>query len=253
MLTPDGAVPLSVNQYPNTLYPDGHTRLVRFALDDGPVWTWSVGGVELERRVLLVPGEQTVVVRYASSAPVRLRIEPLLAFRDYHALTRRNPDAWTGFEEQRRLGSQGGPLPALPRPPLAPARAPRRPLRRCSGVARERGVPRGAGPRARLPRGPPAPGRASSWSSPRGTLELLAATVESGVTLDLEVLATRFRRPEVPRVVAGPRPLRRRRRCRLEGRARLERAAEAYLVRRADRSATSSPATPGSPTGDGTR
>ena len=36
-----GEVPLSVNQYPNTLYPDGWTRLVRFVLEDGPVWTWS--------------------------------------------------------------------------------------------------------------------------------------------------------------------------------------------------------------------
>ena len=48
VLTTGGDVPLSVNQYPNTLYPDGWTRLVRFALEDGPVWTWSVGGVEVE-------------------------------------------------------------------------------------------------------------------------------------------------------------------------------------------------------------
>ena len=40
-LTPEGAVALSVNQYPNTLYPDGYTRLVRFSLDDGPAWGWS--------------------------------------------------------------------------------------------------------------------------------------------------------------------------------------------------------------------
>ncbi|HEY1333361.1 MAG TPA: glycogen debranching enzyme N-terminal domain-containing protein, partial [Myxococcaceae bacterium] len=45
-LTPSGAVPLSVNQYPNTLYPDGYTRLSHFALEDGPVWTWSVGNVD---------------------------------------------------------------------------------------------------------------------------------------------------------------------------------------------------------------
>jgi hypothetical protein len=118
-LTPDGAVPVAVNQYPNTLYPDGYTRLVRFSFDGGPVWTWSVGGVEVERRVLLVPGEQTVVVRYASSAPVRLRVEPLLAFRDYHGLMHRNPEARTGFEEQTgasgrlvRLQPYAG-LPAL--------------------------------------------------------------------------------------------------------------------------------------------
>ena len=102
--TPSGAVPLSVNQYPFTLYPDGYLRLARFVFEDGPVWTWSVGGVEIERRVLLVPGEQTVVVRYASSAPVRLRVEPLLAFRDYHALAHRNSEAWTGFEEEVQPG-----------------------------------------------------------------------------------------------------------------------------------------------------
>ena len=116
-LTAGGDVPLSVNQYPNTLYPDGYTRLVRFTLDDGPVWTWSIGAVEIERRVLLVPGEQTVVVRYASSGPVRLRLEPLLAFRDYHALTHRNPGAWTGFEEQAAPGGRVvrfQPYPSLP-------------------------------------------------------------------------------------------------------------------------------------------
>src|SRR5262249_45416109 len=45
VLTAAGPVPLSVNQYPNALYPDGHTRLSRFALVGGPSWTWSVGGV----------------------------------------------------------------------------------------------------------------------------------------------------------------------------------------------------------------
>ncbi|MGZ6135235.1 MAG: glycogen debranching enzyme N-terminal domain-containing protein, partial [Myxococcaceae bacterium] len=116
-LTADAAVSLSVNQYPNTLYPDGYTRLQRFAFDDGPAWTWSVGGVEIERRVLLVPGQQTVVLRYASTGKVRLRVEPLLAFRDYHGLTHRNPDAWTGFEEQTSGATRVvrfQPYPGLP-------------------------------------------------------------------------------------------------------------------------------------------
>jgi predicted glycogen debranching enzyme len=70
-----------------------------------------------------------------------------------------------------------------------------------------------------------------------GRPQILAATVESGARLDLEALGAVFRRPEVPRSVAAPRPPRARGDA-LEGRARLERAAEAYLVRRADRSAT---------------
>ena len=165
-LTPQGAVALSVNQYPDTLYPDGHTRLVRFSLEEGPVWTWAVSGVEVERRVLLVPGQQTVLVRYASAGPMLLRIEPLLAFRDYHALSHRNPAAWTVFEE-RASERPGGALPAVSEPPLAPPRSPWRPVRRRADVAREPRVPRGARPRPRLPGGPPPPRQLRARARPR--------------------------------------------------------------------------------------
>jgi predicted glycogen debranching enzyme len=109
--------PLSVNQYPGTLHPDGYRRLTGFRLDPEPVWTWDVGGVRIEKRVRLLPGEQTVLVQYTSSAAVRLRIEPLLAFRDYHALAHRNLAAWSGVEEKtegdmRRLRFQ--PYDTLP-------------------------------------------------------------------------------------------------------------------------------------------
>src|SRR6516165_3713809 len=89
-LLPKGEVPLAVNQYPGTLYPEGHRLLTSFRWEGGPVWTWDVDGATLERRVLLIPGEQTVVLRYACTAPLRLRLQPLLAFRDYHALAHRN-------------------------------------------------------------------------------------------------------------------------------------------------------------------
>jgi predicted glycogen debranching enzyme len=112
-----GEFPLSVNQYPGTLHPDGYRRLTGFRLDPDPVWTWDVGGVRVEKRVRLLPGEQTVLVQYSSSASVRLRIEPLLAFRDYHSLAHRNPVAWSGVEEKiegdtRRLRFQ--PYDTLP-------------------------------------------------------------------------------------------------------------------------------------------
>ncbi|HSP18216.1 MAG TPA: glycogen debranching enzyme N-terminal domain-containing protein, partial [Myxococcaceae bacterium] len=205
-LTADAAVPLSVNQYPNTLYPDGYTRLLRFAFDDGPVWTWSVGAVEIERRVLLVEGQQTVVVRYASTGPVRLRVEPLLAFRDYHGLTHRNPDAWTGFEEQtsgptRVIRFQ--PYPGLPSLRIA-----------------HRGEPFAGGPEwheaveylEELDRGLDfredllLPGSFELALAP-GRPQLVAATVEDGTTLDLDALSALFR-PVEPRV-AAPRVARR--------------------------------------------
>ena len=235
-LTPEGPVPLAVNQYPNTLYPDGFTRLVRFSFDDGPVWAWSVGGVEIEKRVLLVPGEQTVVVRYASSAPVRLRLEPLLAFRDYHSLAHRNPGAWTGFEEQAVPGGRVlrlQPYSSLPS------------LRLAHRGGAFRGAPvwhenveyleeldRGLDFREDLL----LPGSFELELVP-GRAELVAATVEAGAALDLESLAGLFRRAEPARSTPAARPVRRADEAG-EARARLERAADAYLVRRADRTAT---------------
>jgi predicted glycogen debranching enzyme len=234
-LTVQGDVPLSVNQYPNALYPDGYTRLTRFSLDEGPVWTWSIGGVEIERRVLLVPGEQTVVVRYASSGPVRLRIAPLLAFRDYHALTHRNPGAWTGFEEQAAPGGRVvrfQPYPSLPS------------LRIAHRGGAFRGAPewhenveyleeldRGLDFREDLL----LPGSFELELAP-GRPELVAATVEAGAALDLESLGRLFR-SETARSSPSIRAVRRADEPG-EARARLERAADAYLVRRADRSAT---------------
>ncbi len=236
-LTPRGAVPLSVNQYPNTLYPDGYTRLVRFCFDDGPVWTWSVGGVEVERRVLLVQGEQTVVVRYSTSAPLRLRVEPLLAFRDHHGLTRRNPEAWTGFEE--RSGARARVVRFQPYPGLPSLRLVHRggPFAGApvwhENVEYLEELDRGLDFREDLL----LPGSFELELAP-GRPEVVAATVEPGDSLDLQALGGLFRGAEAGAgAPSTPRPVRRAEDL-AGGRARLERAAEAYLVRRADHSAT---------------
>ena len=234
-LTPSGPVPLSVNQYPNTLYPDGFTRLSRFALEDGPVWTWSVGGVDVERRILLVPGQQTVLVRYSSSAPVRLRVEPLLAFRDYHTLSHRNPHAWTGFAEEEQAGSRVvrfQPYAGLPSLRLA-----------------HRGTPFSAAPvwhenveyLEELDRGLDfredllLPGSFEVELVP-GRPQLVAASIEAP-PLDLDALGMLFGRTEGSRAHPATGPARRSDDPG-EARARLERAADAYLVRRSDGSAT---------------
>jgi len=236
-LTPQGAVPLSVNQYPNTLYPDGYTRLAGFTLDDGPAWRWSVGSVEVERRVLLVPGQQTVLLRYASSAPLRLRIEPLLAFRDYHALTHRNPDAWTGFEE-RKVGS-GREVRFQPYASLPSLRLVHRGDAFSGAPTWHENVEyleeldRGLDFREDLL----LPGSFELELAPDSP-QLMAATVETGPMLDLDSLASRFfpaeagaRLPRPSRPLGGTGALG-------DARARLERAADAYPVRRADGSAT---------------
>ena len=53
---------------------------------------FSIGDIEIEKRVFLVHGENTVVVEYEMKGGVHARwtIRPLIAFRDYHSLTQRN-------------------------------------------------------------------------------------------------------------------------------------------------------------------
>ena len=86
----DQEIPLSTNQYPGALHPEGHRHLSEFRLDPFPTWVYEVGGAVLERRLFMVHGEQTSIVRYRTSRPALLRLRPFLAFRDHHALTHAN-------------------------------------------------------------------------------------------------------------------------------------------------------------------
>jgi predicted glycogen debranching enzyme len=86
VLRPDGEAPLSTNQYPGTLYPKGFQALQEFRLYPCPTWTFQLGQLRLERRLFLVAHRQMLVVTYRANQAVRLRLSPLLAFRDYHSL-----------------------------------------------------------------------------------------------------------------------------------------------------------------------
>ena len=87
---------LSANQYPGVVHPQGHRFLKEFRLDPFPVFVYEVEGVELEKSVFMVQGENTTVVQYSlrakgrSSQPCRLEVRPLIAFRDYHSTTHAN-------------------------------------------------------------------------------------------------------------------------------------------------------------------
>ena len=87
---------LSANQYPGVVHPQGYEYLRSFRLDPFPVFTYSIEGVELEKSVFMVQGENTTVVEYVVKtdgdprADVRLEVRPLVAFRDYHSTTHEN-------------------------------------------------------------------------------------------------------------------------------------------------------------------
>jgi predicted glycogen debranching enzyme len=80
--TVDG-VALATNQYPFALSPDGWTRTTGFRAAPFPTWTYASG---IEKRLFLVPGSDTVVVIWRASAPCRISVAPLVAFRDHHGL-----------------------------------------------------------------------------------------------------------------------------------------------------------------------
>ena len=82
---------LSVNEYPNTLYPTGHDYLERFSLDPFPIFRYKAGSVTLEKEVCLVQGENTVILQYRvteGDEPVKFSADLLVNYRDFHSLTK---------------------------------------------------------------------------------------------------------------------------------------------------------------------
>jgi predicted glycogen debranching enzyme len=71
-----------------TLYMDGARHIAEFRLEAGlPVWTYEVGGVRLEKRVLLPHGQNTAMVRYRMLEGDRVRwtLRPLTSPRPHEA------------------------------------------------------------------------------------------------------------------------------------------------------------------------
>ncbi len=89
---------LSANRYPGVVHPQGFRYLKQFRLDPFPIFTYEVEGIEIEKTVFMVYGENSAVVQYElrknnhpeSPRNLRLEIRPLIAFRDYHNTTHEN-------------------------------------------------------------------------------------------------------------------------------------------------------------------
>lgn len=90
------AYELSSNQYPGTIDPEGYKFLTGFRLDPYPIWTYEIAGLEIERSIFMLDGENTTVIRWkiknGESEQAQLLIKPLLAFRDHHHLRHEDGD-----------------------------------------------------------------------------------------------------------------------------------------------------------------
>ncbi|MEX2264165.1 MAG: amylo-alpha-1,6-glucosidase [Bryobacteraceae bacterium] len=81
---------LSANRYPGVIHPGGYQYLKEFRLDPFPTFTYQVDGIEIEKRVFMVHGENTTIVEYELRGEGILEVRPLIACRDYHSTTHRN-------------------------------------------------------------------------------------------------------------------------------------------------------------------
>src|SRR5215471_4183534 len=87
-------IDLGCNRYPGVIHPEGYLYLKEFRLDPFPISVFEVDGLEVEKSVFLVHGENTVVIHYELRGPARdgcfLELHPLIAFRDHHSTTHEN-------------------------------------------------------------------------------------------------------------------------------------------------------------------
>jgi predicted glycogen debranching enzyme len=81
---------LGCNQYAgDTIQPRGHKFLRQFSKDIVPSWVYEAGGIQLQKNITMLHGENTVVVSYeVLKAPTGFTLEllPLVAARGYHSL-----------------------------------------------------------------------------------------------------------------------------------------------------------------------
>jgi len=93
---------LGINKYPGNYSPRGHKYLEDFDSEPNPKLTYRVGGVVLEKEIILDTHVDRVMVKYTlvdAHTPTKLRISPFLAFRSYHGLSKANTYVNKRFEK----------------------------------------------------------------------------------------------------------------------------------------------------------
>jgi len=92
---------LGINKYPGNYSPRGHKYIKDFDSEPIPRLTYRVGGVVLQKEIILDTNRDRVMIRYTlldAHSPTKLRISPFLAFRSFHALSKENTDVNKDYE-----------------------------------------------------------------------------------------------------------------------------------------------------------
>ena len=84
---------LGIHIYPNGVYhPKGHKYIRDFTADPFPMITYRVGGVILTKETIFT-AEDRAMVKYTlveAHSPTRMRLQPFLAYRNIHQLSKEN-------------------------------------------------------------------------------------------------------------------------------------------------------------------
>jgi predicted glycogen debranching enzyme len=87
---------LGVNLYANhSIQPNGNDYLDGFSKELFPQWEYEVNGIKLKKTIVMVNGENTVLIIYdvlEAPQPFTLELLPLMAGRDHHSLTHEGPE-----------------------------------------------------------------------------------------------------------------------------------------------------------------
>jgi predicted glycogen debranching enzyme len=118
LIVGDERFEISTNRYqPDVVSPQGYLLQTGFRLDPFPVFTYRAGAFEIEKRVVMAHERNTTAVRYSFRAPqdahATFELRPLVAFRDYHSLTREALDIFLHAEIKEgllRLGKRDDSL-----------------------------------------------------------------------------------------------------------------------------------------------
>lgn len=92
---------LACHQYPGTIYPQGFRHLEEFRRYPIPTFRYRIGGMEVEKRVFMVYGENTTVVSYEIDGVGLFRAVPLVNCRSFHVASGAPP------MDQSRLSVEG--------------------------------------------------------------------------------------------------------------------------------------------------
>lgn len=93
---------LAVRRYPGGVFHPGHKYLRDFSSEPIPTLTYRVGGVVLQKEMLLAEESAMVLIKYTlvdAHSPTKLRLHPFLAFRQVHRLSKANMDVNPKYQD----------------------------------------------------------------------------------------------------------------------------------------------------------